>query len=191
MFNKIILNYGYVESSCPFIWVFSCRGPGFSTRYDAAQSLALDFLKAYKESFEYSKRKDSSVFKKCCIKAKKDVENKFCPKCAKSLEIQSDLSYEDIEEWLRQNSNTNYDDWEASSFFGCSYGTWDVSDDIIGLSGENMVDIRYAEKILPALLHGIGLGDEFDLGIVEDLLHNTTLEKFKQSVEDNDASIWG
>lgn len=187
MFNTIIINFGHVEDSCPFNWVFSCE-EGFLTRLEAAQSLAMDLFEAYRDSYEYTKRKELTVYKECCIKAKEDVENNFCPKCSVHLKQEPEVLYEEFEEWLRKHHGSNYDDWDGSSYFGNRQGEWNIADSIYGLLEKKTVNIRYAEKILPVLLHGKGLGKDYDDGVVSTI--HTTLEVFKESVEDNEASIW-
>lgn len=189
MFNTIILNFGYVEDSCPFNWVFTCE-EGFLSRYEAVQSLAMDLFEAYRDSNEFQNRKESITLKKCCLKFKEDAENKWCAKCGTCLNPDTDGLYEEFEEWLRKHHGSNYNEWDGNSYFGNGQGEWNIADSLYGISEKKTVEIHYAEKILPCALHGKGLGKDYDDGIIEYCLFNTTLDKFKQSVEDNEASIW-
>lgn len=187
MFNTIVLNFGYVEDSCPFNWVFTCKD-GFSTRYEAAQSLAMDLFEAWRDSYDYQNSHPAQNIKDCCLKFKEDAENKWCAKCGTNLKPKEELLYEEFEEWLRNNHGSNYDDWDGTSYFGNGEGHWDANTEaIFGLIEEKTVIIRCAEKILPIALYGKGLGKDYDNGVIKKL--HKTLDIFIQSIEDNEASI--
>jgi hypothetical protein len=171
----IILNFGYVEDSHAYSWIYEDR-IGFETKFEAALSLAVDYYHAY-----LGRYKQTVKLKQCCIENKLTKDN-FCKTCGYNLTSDDEFNSEEYKEWLIVNSEKNMDGNEIVNYFdGCS--NWCSLDPPYGITKENSLYIGNADKILIGLLYKTGLDNNIDENIAYEILSNTTFEKFKASFD--------
>lgn len=172
------MNFGYVESSHPYSWIYEHR-VGFETKFEAALSLAADYYQAYIENHPPEKMSE------CCIEVHKN-NDKFCKNCGERKKIDPDPFSEFYREWLIENSEKNMDGSEVVNYFdNCS--NWCSLNPPYGINKENSLYIGAADKILIGLLYKTDLGDNVDEDIAYEILSNTHFEKFKTSFENEDG----
>jgi hypothetical protein len=182
MIKFIILNFGYVENSHPYSWIYEHR-IGFKTKFEAALSLAKDYYEAYLEKYPQDKLKE------CCIKAKKDKDN-YCKKCGHYLGLEESFS-ESYKNWLINISEKDMDGSEVVNYFDMM-SNWCSLNPPYGITKKNSLYISSAEKILTGLLYKTGLESHVDEDIEQEILGNTDFDRFKASFEKDDGpDIYG
>lgn len=185
MIKFIILNFGYVEDSHPYSWIYEHR-IGFGTKFGAALSLAADYYQAYIEQHPLEKMPE------CCIEAHKN-NDKFCKNCGKPKYERLDLDpfVEPYQEWLIENSKANMDESEVVNYFDGN-SNWCSLNPPYGITKENSLYIGAADKILIGLLYKVGLGNDVDEDIGYEILGRTDYDRFKASFEKDDGpDIYG
>lgn len=185
MIKFIILNFGYVEDSHPYSWIYEHR-TGFETKFEAALSLASDYFQAYIENNPLEKMPE------CCVETNKN-NDKFCKNCGKpkyeGLDLEPFVEY--YRDWLIESSEKNMDGSEVVNYFdNCS--SWSSLNPPYGITEENSLYIGVADKILIGLLYKTGLEDYIDQDIAVEILNRTDFDKFKASFEKEDGpDIYG
>lgn len=173
----IILNFGYVESAHPYSWIFK-HNIGFQTKFEAAQSLALEYYHVYNEKHPITQ------IKECCLSAQKNNDN-FCKDCGYRIsQLTYDLVFaEKYKDWLWENCKAEHNESEVSEYFS-DYSDWRyVTNEPFDITKENSLYIGSAERVLTGLLYDTGLQSYCDEDILSEILSNTTPEKFKISFE--------
>jgi hypothetical protein len=180
MIKFIILNFGYVEDSHPYSWIYE-HEVGFETKFEAALSLAADYYQAYAEGHPLEK------MPKCCVETNKN-NDKFCKNCGKPKYEALDLEpfAEFYRDWLIEFSERHMDGSEVVSYFE-DHSNWCSLNPPYGITKENSLYIGAADKILIGLLYKTGLGDHVDEDIAYEILSRTDLDKFKASFEEEDG----
>lgn len=177
----IILNFGYVESSYPFSWIFEHR-QGFNTKFEAAQSLALEYFSIYNEKYP------ETQLDECCIKANEN-KDKFCKQCGTNIlsliENLSEGFAEEYKNWLNSNCTSNHDECDISDHFS-SYSNWNCMNPPYGITIDNSLYIGQAEKILTGLLYE-HVNEDKKQDIDEEIFNRTNFDKFKLSFDKNDG----
>lgn len=155
MIKNIILNFGHVESSQPFYWIFT-RENGLDTRFEAAHSLAVDYLAAYfDDEYDGPDLAGNKQIKICC-RINKEREDSYCRECGNNLSTYKDyFDIEAFEQWLYDNSKANMDESRVVQLFD-EDSNWSFCDDdgkkFFDLKEKESLIIYNAERIIPFLL---------------------------------------
>lgn len=155
MIKNIILNFGNVESSQPFYWIFT-RQNGLPTRFEAAHSLAVDYLQAYfDDEYDGPNLAKNKRIKPCC-KANKENKDYYCKACGNNLSAYEDtFDIEVFEHWLYISSSANMDESRVVTLFD-EGSNWLFCDNngkkFFDLKEEESLIIYHAERIIPFLL---------------------------------------
>jgi hypothetical protein len=186
LIKYIVLNFGYVESSYPFSWIFQHESDGFETKFEAAKSLALEYYNAYVDQH------GDTQINECCLFALKESD-KYCKSCGKKISvIEDDMSIsEPYRDWLMEICDKNMNDCSVSEHFIYTSWLYNVSPIGLILTEENSLFIGEADKVLTGLLYD-ELKDYLNKDILMGVLGNTTFEKFKASFDKEEGpDIYG